>query len=80
MQSTTKDKIMTEKRVRLNQNVHEKLLYLKKKSKAKSINDVILSLILIGEEQYLNDKIMTKDKKICLKYDDGKLVEIKIEN
>ncbi len=70
---------MTEKRVRLNQKVHEKLLYLKQKSKAKSINDVILALITIAEEQYLNDKIIADDKKICLKYDDGKLVELKIE-
>ena len=70
---------MTEKRVRLNQNVHEKLLYLKQKSEAKSINDVISALITIAEEQYLNDKIDAKNKLICLKYNDGKLVELKIE-
>ena len=33
---------MTIKRVRLNENVHEKLLYLKQKTDAKSLNDVII--------------------------------------
>lgn len=71
---------MTIKRVRLNENVHEKLLYLKKKSGARSINDVILSLILIAEEHYINNGTLNvADKKISLRYDNGKLVEIKIE-
>lgn len=69
---------MTIKRVRLQENIHEKLMYLKKKSNAKSINDVIASLILIAEEQYLQGHISTANKDILLRYDDGRLVEIKM--
>lgn len=69
---------MTIKRVRLNEKVHERLLYLKEKSNAKSINDVIDALIIIAEEQYLQGKITADGKKILLEYDDGKLVEIRI--
>lgn len=70
---------MTEKRVRLNENVHNKLLYLKKKSKARSINDVIDSLITTAEEIYINDGTLNvADKQIILKYNNGKLVEIQI--
>jgi len=70
---------MTTKRVRINKNVHEKLLYLKKQTNAKSINDVIEALIHIAEEQYLNGKITANNKKITLEYNKGVLVEIKIE-
>lgn len=69
---------MTIKRVRLNKKVHERLLYLKEKSNAKSINDVIEALIIIAEEQYLQGKITADGKKILLVYDDGKLVEIQL--
>lgn len=69
---------MTIKRVRLQENIHEKLLYLKRKSNAKSINDVIASLILIAEEQYLQGHISADNKDILLRYDDGRLVEIKM--
>ena len=68
---------MTIKRVRINKKVHERLLYLKEKSNAKSINDVIEALIIIAEEQYLQGKITADGKKILLDYD-GKLVTIKI--
>lgn len=71
---------MTIKRVRLNQNVHEKLLYLKKQSQARSINDVIESLIITSEEIYINNGTLNvADKQIVLKYSNGKLVEIQIE-
>lgn len=70
---------MTTKRVRLNENVHEQLLYLKKQTNAKSINDVINALINIAEEQYLNNgKITTNNKNITLAYNKGVLVEIQI--
>ena len=70
---------MTIKRVRLNQDVHERLLYLKQKTKARSINDVIKTLICIGEEQYLNGTITAQNKQIMLRYDKGKLVEIQVK-
>lgn len=70
---------MTIKRVRLNQDVHERLLYLKQKTKARSINDVIESLICIGEEQYLKGTITAKNKQIMLRYSNGKLVEIQVK-
>ena len=71
---------MTEKRVRLNQNVHEKLLHLRKKSKARSINDVIISLIEISEEFYINKGTLNvANKKVTFRYDNGKLIEIQIE-
>ena len=70
---------MTIKRVRLNKNVHERLMYLKKQTNAKSINNVIEALITIAEEQYLNGKIAANDKEIILEYNKGVLVEIKIK-
>ena len=70
---------MTIKRVRLNQDVHERLLCLKQKTKARSINDVIDALICIGAEQYLNGTITTSNKQIMLRYDKGKLVEIQVK-
>ena len=71
---------MTEKRVRLNENVHNQLLYLKKQTKAKSINDVITSLMAIAEEFYINEGLLkVADKKVSLKYNNGELVEIKFE-
>ena len=66
------------KQVKITKNVHERLNYLKSKTNAKSINDVIQSLINIGEEQYLKGTIQTESKNILLEYDDGKLVTIKI--
>ena len=72
---------MTIKRVRLNENVHEKLLDLKQKTEAKSINDVIYSLIKIAEEFYINNgTLKAENKQILLKYDNGKLVEIQIRS
>jgi hypothetical protein len=59
--------------------VHERLLYLKQQTKARSINDVIDALICIGEEQYLNGTITTSNKQIMLRYDKGKLVEIQVK-
>jgi len=70
---------MTIKRVRLNQDVHKKLTYLKEKTKAKSLNDVIQDLITIGEEQYINGTLKAKNKTILLKYDNEKLVEIEVK-
>jgi len=71
---------MTEKRVRLNQNVHEKLLHLRKKSKARSINDVIESLLILADETYINEGILNvANKKVTFRYDNGKLIEIQIE-
>ena len=68
------------KRVRLNENVHERLLCLKEKTGAKSLNDVIFSLIVIAEEFYIDDgRLDVANKTISLKYDNGKLVEIQIE-
>lgn len=66
------------KQVKINKKVHERLTCLKSKTNAKSINDVIIALINIGEEQYLHGTIHAKGKKILLDYDDGKLVTIKI--
>lgn len=72
---------MTIKRVRLNENVHEKLLDLKHKTNAKSINDVIESLIITAEEIYINNGTLNvSNKQIMLKYDNGKLVELEIRN
>ena len=71
---------MTIKRVRLNENVHEKLLYLKNKTNAKSINDVISELIEISEEFYTNKGILNvANATVLLKYNNGKIVEIRIE-
>lgn len=69
---------MTTKRVRVNEKVHGRLKYLKEKGNAKSLNDVIDALIIIGEEQYLKGKITTDDKQIFLGVDGGKLVEIRL--
>ena len=72
---------MTIKRVRLNENVHKKLLHLKETSNAKSINDVISSLIQINEEFYTNKgRLNVKNKIVVFKYNDGQLVEIEIRN
>lgn len=72
---------MTIKRVRLNENVHEKLVHLKKQNHEKSINDVINSLIQISEEFYTtNGTLNVENKEVFLKYNTtGNLVEIKIE-
>ena len=70
---------MTTKRVRLNGNVHEQLLYLKQKTNAKSINNVVDALINIAAEQYLNGNTATNNNKIDLEYDKRVLVEIKIK-
>lgn len=67
------------KQVKISKNVHEQLLCLKRKSEAKSISDVIHSLIIIGQEQYLTGTIKAEDKKILLKYNNGKLVELKVK-
>ena len=66
---------MTIKRVRLNENVHEQLLYLKKQSNAKSINNIIEALLFIAEEHYLDNNA----KRIILEYNKGVLVEIRIK-
>lgn len=72
---------MTIKRVRLNENVHKKLLYLKETNKYRSINDVIETLLNITGNVDLNTGTLNVTKRtVSLKYDDGKLVEIKIEN
>ncbi len=67
------------KQVKIYDDVHERLVYLKREKNAKSINEVITSLIIIGEEQYLHGKIPATGKKIQLEYDSGRLVEIKIK-
>lgn len=70
---------MTIKRVRLNENVHEKLLYLKSKTNAKSINDVISELIEISEEFYTNNGTLNvANATVLFKYNNGKIVEIEI--
>ena len=71
---------MTIKRVRLNENVHKKLLHLKETTNAKSINDVIEALIDISEEFYTNNGTLNVvNKRISFRYDNGKIVEIQIE-
>ena len=71
---------MTIKRVRLNENVHEKLLYLKQESSAKSINDVIEALLPIVDASLIDEGIITAENKlISPTYDNGQLVEIKIK-
>ena len=71
---------MTVKHVKLSKDVHEKLVYLKKKTNTKTINDVIYSLIQISEEFYTNDgTLKVSNKKVSFKYTNGKLVEIQIE-
>ena len=61
---------MTIKRVRLNENVHKKLLHLKETTNAKSINN---------EEFYTNKGTLNvTHKKVSFRYNDGQLVEIEI--
>ena len=68
------------KQVKLSKNVHERLLHLKKKTDAKSINDVILHLLETAEEFYTQDgNLKIGNKKTTFKYNKGKLVEIHIE-
>ena len=67
---------MTTKRVKVNENVHEQLLYLKKQSNAKSINNIIEALLFIAEEHYLSSE---HSKRIILEYNKGVLVEIRIK-
>ena len=69
---------MTIKRVRLNENVHKRLLNIKQKSQARSINEVIQNLLDIVGEDYTNGTIKTDNKKISLIYNNGKLVEIQV--
>lgn len=69
------------KLVRIEKNVHEKLSELKQKNNAKSINDVIKSLIEISEEFYTNHGTLNiENKQILLKTDNGKIVEIEIRS
>lgn len=69
------------KLVRIEKNVHEKLSDLKQKTNAKSINDVIVQLIEISEEFYINNgRLNIVNKQILLKNDNGKLVEIEIRS
>lgn len=68
------------KQVKISKNVHKKLVCLKEQSNAKSINDVISSLITISEEFYTNKGTLNvANKRISFKYDNGKIVEIQIE-
>ena len=68
------------KQVKLSKNVHEKLLQLKEETGAKSINDVILALIIISEEFYINEgRLKVADKNLTIICNNGKIVEIKIE-
>jgi len=69
---------MTIKRVRLNENVHKKLLDLKTKSEVRSINDVIEAMLEALDEDYITGTIQATNKIITLKYDSGKLVEIQV--
>ena len=69
------------KLVRIDKDVHEKLSELKQKNNAKSINDVIKSLIEISEEFYTNQGTLNiANKQILLKNDNGKIVEIEIRS
>ena len=70
---------MTIKRVRLNENVHKKLLHLKEKNNARSINDVIEALLQITDDIDLNTGTLNvSEKTISIKYNNGKIVEIEI--
>ncbi len=70
---------MTIKRVRLNENVHKKLLHLKEKNNARSINDVIEALLQITDDIDLNTGTLNvSEKTISIKYNNGKIVEIQI--
>lgn len=67
------------KQVKISKNVHEKLLYLKSKTNAKSINDVISELIEISEEFYIKQGTLNvANATVLFKYNNGKLVEIQI--
>ena len=68
------------KQVKLSKNVHERLLQLKKKTDAKSINDVILALLKTSEEFYTEQgTLKVSNKKVTFRCNKGKLVEIQIE-
>ena len=68
------------KQVKISKKLHKKLVYLKETNNAKSINDVIESLIAISEEFYTNNGTLNVDnKRISFRYDNGKIVEIQIE-
>ena len=68
------------KQVKISKKLHKKLVYLKETNNAKSINDVIESLINISEEFYTNNGTLNVvNKRISFRYDNGKIVEIQIE-
>lgn len=68
------------KQVKISKKLHKKLVYLKETTNAKSINDVIESLIDISEEFYTNNGTLNVvNKRISFRYDNGKIVEIQIE-
>lgn len=68
------------KQVKISKKLHKKLVYLKETTNAKSINDVIESLINISEEFYTNNGTLNvANKRISFRYDNGKIVEIQIE-
>ena len=68
------------KQVKISKKLHKKLVYLKETNNAKSINDVIESLINISEEFYTNNGTLNvANKRISFRYDNGKIVEIQIE-
>ena len=68
------------KQVKISKELHKKLVYLKETTNAKSINDVIESLIDISEEFYTNNGTLNVvNKRISFRYDNGKIVEIQIE-
>jgi len=67
------------KLVRIEQDVHETLLHMKEKNNAKSINDVIESLITIAGEFYINKgRLNVAGKNFSIIYDNGEIVEIQI--
>lgn len=67
------------KLVRIEQDVHETLLHMKEKNNAKSINDVIESLITIAGEFYINKgRLNVTGKNFSIIYDNGEIVEIQI--
>ena len=68
------------KQVKISKKLHKKLVYLKETTNAKSINDVIESLIDTSEEFYTNNGTLNVvNKRISFRYDNGKIVEIQIE-
>ena len=67
------------KLVRIEKNVHETLLHMKEKNNAKSINDVIESLITIAGEFYINKgRLNVTGKNFSIIYNNGEIVEIQI--